>query len=176
MRIPFAAWVSSALAILTVGCLSMPKVPLQATPADLEMLAGEWAGEYESAGLARRGLIEFRLKAGTDEAYGDVMMVPRGHRSSHEPLPYNEAQNPPSFPSSELLTIRFVRASNGSIAGRLNRYWDPDRGCYANTAFEGRMSVGRVEGAFTTRFECGAGEATGTWAVTRKPARTAAQH
>jgi len=95
----------------------MPTVALQATPADLEILAGEWAGEYESAALGRRGSIEFKLKAGTDEAYGDVLMVPRGRRTPYQLQPYHDAQqSPPGMPSSELLTIRFIRASNGSIS------------------------------------------------------------
>ena len=50
----------------------MPPIALTATPADLEILTGEWAGEYESAALGRRGSIEFKLKAGTNEARGDV--------------------------------------------------------------------------------------------------------
>ena len=150
----------------------MPTVALQATPADLEILAGEWAGEYESAALGRRGSIEFKLKAGTDEAYGDVLMVPRGRRTPYQLQPYHDAQpSPPGMPSSELLTIRFIRASNGSIAGMLDRYWDPDRECFANTKFNGRVGLGVVEGTFTTTFECGTGEATGTWTASKKAAK-----
>jgi hypothetical protein len=149
----------------------MPTVALQATPADLEILAGDWAGDYESAALGRRGRIEFKLKAGTDEAYGDVLMVPRGHRTPYQPQPYDETQGAPGMPSSELLTIRFIRASNGTIAGRLDRYWDPDRNCFANTSFTGNVALGRVEGTFRTTFECGAGEATGTWTASKKAAK-----
>jgi hypothetical protein len=149
----------------------MPTVALQATPADLEILAGDWAGDYESAALGRRGRIEFKLKAGTDEAYGDVLMVPRGHRTPYQPRPYDETQGLSSMPSSELLTIRFIRASNGTIAGRLDRYWDPDRNCFANTSFTGNVALGRVEGTFRTTFECGAGEATGTWTASKKAAK-----
>jgi len=170
MRMPLAS-IGLVFAIVAPGCAPMPRVALQAPPADLETLAGEWTGEYESAGLGRQGRIEFTLKAGINEAYGDVMMVPRGRRTPHEPQPYYEAQNPPSMPSSELLTIRFIRASNGTVAGRLDRYWDPDRGCFANTAFNGNIGRGRVEGTFRTTFECGPGEATGTWMVSRKAAK-----
>ena len=66
------------LLVLPAGCAPMPTVALDATPADLEILAGEWTGEYESAALGRRGSIEFKLKAGTAAAHGDVLMVPRG--------------------------------------------------------------------------------------------------
>ena len=152
----------------------MPTVALEATPADLEILAGEWAGEYESAALGRRGTIEFKLKAGTDQAHGDVLMVPRGRRTPYRPQPYHDAQDTPGMPSLEVLTIRFIRAANGSITGMLDRYWDPDRNCFANTSFNGRVAVGVVKGTFTTTFECGTGEATGTWTASRKPAKTSA--
>ena len=170
MTMPLAS-IGLVFAIVAAGCVPMPRVALQASPADLEMLAGEWTGEYESAGLGRQGRIEFKLNAGTNEAYGDVMMVPRGRRTPYEPHPYGEAQNPPSMPSSELLTIRFIRASNGTVTGRLERYWDPDRSCYANTAFNGSIGLERVEGTFRTTFECGTGEATGTWRVIKKAAQ-----
>ena len=158
------------LLVLTSGCAPMPAVALQATPADLEMLAGEWLGEYESAALGRHGSIEFKLKAGTDDAHGDVLMIPRGRQAPYQPAAYEQAQNPPSMPSSERLTIRFIRASNGSVIGSLDRYWDPDRNCYANTAFNGNIGRGVVKGTFKTTFECGGGAATGTWTVSKKAA------
>ena len=161
------------LLVLTTGCTPMPPVALIATPADLEILAGEWLGEYESAALGRRGRIEFKLKAGTDEARGDVVMVPRGSATPYQSRPYHDAQPAPATSTFELLTIRFIRASNGSIVGRLDRYWDPDRNCFANSAFTGYVGVGVVEGTFRTTFECGAGEATGTWNASRKPAKSA---
>ena len=75
-------------AIFASGCVPMPPVALDATPADLEILAGEWTGEYESAALGRRGSIEFKLKGGTNEARGDVLMVPSGRRTPYQPQPY----------------------------------------------------------------------------------------
>jgi hypothetical protein len=159
------------LLVLVTACAPMPTVALDATPADLEILAGEWAGEYESAALGRRGNIEFKLKAGTDEARGDVLMAPRGSSTPYQPRPYHDAQPSPATPSYELLTIRFIRASNGSINGRLDRYWDPDRNCFANTAFNGYVGLGTVEGTFKTTFECGTGEATGTWKANKKPVK-----
>jgi hypothetical protein len=163
--------VGFGLLVFAAGCAPMPTVALEATPADLEILAGEWTGEYQSAALGRRGSIEFKLKAGTDEARGDVLMVPRGSGTPYHSRPYEDAQPPPTTPSFELLTIRFIRASNGSIAGRLGRYWDPDRNCFANTVFNGYVGLGTVEGTFKTTFECGAGEATGTWNASKKPAK-----
>lgn len=113
-------------AVLASACVPMPPVALDATPADLEILAGEWAGKYESAALGRRGSIEFKLKGGTEEARGDVLMVPSGRRTPYQAQAYEDGQHARSMPASEILTINFIRASDGSIAGRLDRYWDPD--------------------------------------------------
>jgi hypothetical protein len=147
----------------------MPRVALQATPADLEILAGDWRGEYESAALGRRGQIEFRLKAGTDEAYGDVTMIPAGDVRPYRSDSHRESQ--PSgyqMPSPELLTIKFIRAADGFVTGMLERYWDPDRQCFATTVFRGHVRVGTVDGTFTTIFECGTGEASGIWRASKK--------
>ena len=136
-----------------------------------------WGGEFgrtpmveSSAALGRRGSIEFRLKAGTTDAYGDVVMIPVGRNTPYQP---ESSRDAPAgrLDAAELLTIRFIRASYGSISGMLDRYWDPDRNCYAVTVFRGYLAVGVVEGTFTTTFDCGAGEATGKWKVTRKAAR-----
>jgi len=163
------AFLFMPLLIAASACATMPTVALEATPADLEILAGEWEGEHTSAALGRRGKIEFNLLAGTDQAHGDVLMVPQGGRQPYEPhsseQPYRSAG---PIPTTELLTIRFIRAEHGSVTGMLDRYWDPDRNCYANSVFRGYMGLGVVEGTFTTTFECGAGQATGNWRVARK--------
>lgn len=163
-----------ALLVVVAGCAPMPTVALQATPADLEILAGEWKGEYESAALGRRGTIEFSLKAGTDEARGDVVMIPNGRRMPYRPQRYEDGPQGPPLSASELLTIKFIRVSDGSLAGVLDRYWDPDRECFANTSFSGRVGLGIVEGTFRTTFDCGAGDATGTWSAAKKPAKPGA--
>ena len=157
--------------VLMTGCAPMPPVALTATPGDLEVLAGEWSGEYESAALGRRGSIEFRLKAGTFDAHGDVLMVPAGARSPYQPRVYQEGEAAVDMASTHLLTIRFIRALNGSITGMLDRYWDPDRTCFALTTFDGHVDKNVVEGTFRTTFDCGAGEARGTWAATKKPVK-----
>ena len=163
-----------ALLVAIAGCAPMPTVALQATPADLEVLAGEWKGEYESAALGRRGTIEFSLKAGTDDARGDVVMIPNSRRTPYRPERYEDGPHAQSLPDSELLTIKFIRASDGSLAGMLDRYWDPDRACFANTAFNGRVGLGIVKGTFRTTFDCGAGDATGTWSAAKKRAKPSA--
>jgi hypothetical protein len=170
MRVNSAA-AAFGFAVLASSCVPMPAVALDATPADLEILAGEWAGEYESAALGRRGSIEFKLTGDTNEARGDVVMMPSGRRIPYQPQPYDEGQHARSMPSGEVLTIKFIRASDNSIAGMLDRYWDPDRNCFADTTFNGRVALGIVEGTFKTTFECGAGAATGTWTAKKKPVK-----
>ena len=148
----------------------MPPVKLEATPADLEMLAGQWDGEYTSPALGRRGSIEFKLAAGQSQAAGDVLMIPQG---SGRPYEAGSLEHPSDTsggqPRSQMLSIRFVRASAGAITGMLDPYWDPDRNCEAHTVFNGILVETTIEGTFSTTFECGAGEASGRWRVTRKP-------
>jgi hypothetical protein len=156
--------------VLASSCVPMPTVALDATPADLEILAGEWTGKYESAALGRRGSIEFKLTGDTNEARGDVLMIPSGRRTPYQRQPYDEGQHQRGMPASEILTINFIRAADGSLTGRLDRYWDPDRNCFADTTFNGRVAVGIVEGTFKTTFDCGAGAATGTWTAKKKRA------
>lgn len=79
MRVRLSMKAPVLLAVLLAsGCIHMPPIRLEATPADLEMLAGQWNGEYTSPALGRRGSIEFKLAAGQDQATGDVLMVPQG--------------------------------------------------------------------------------------------------
>jgi hypothetical protein len=166
------ALVGLLLLVLAAGCAPMPAVTVDATPADLEILAGEWSGEYKSAALDRHGSIEFKLKAGTNEAHGDVLMIPRGGRTPYQSRPsHHEDVVATGMPSSQLLTIKFIRASNGYVTGLLDRYWDPDRSCFASTTFRGYVGLGIVEGTFNTTFECGAGQATGTWTASKKAAK-----
>ena len=157
--------------LLMAGCSYMPAVQLEATPADLELLMGEWRGEYDSATLGRHGTIEFKLTAGREQATGDVVMIPQG---SDRPYQRATLENPPrgadGLPETRILTIRFVRASGGAISGMLDPYWDPDRNCTARTVFSGTQVDWCIDGTFRTTFDCGSGEATGHWRAERKPA------
>lgn len=158
--------------IVTAACSPLPKVALQADSAALEMLAGEWVGEYESVSLGRRGSLEFRLVAGINEARGAVLMVPRGQLQPYQREPHDgpPVAAPDPF-STEMLSIKFIRASHGSIVGMLDRYWDPDRQCYATTVFRGEAGRTTVAGTFRTSFDCGDGEASGSWHAARKSSR-----
>jgi hypothetical protein len=163
----------SAIVVGTASaCMPIPRVAVgAATPADLEMLVGNWAGEYESAALGRRGSIEFKLAAGATEAYGDVVMVPRGQISPYQQNPDYPVALPSGIEHTHVLTIRFIRAANGTVTGMLDRYWDPDRACYAVTVFHGFVDRSTVEGTFTTTFDREDRQANGTWRVKRKSAR-----
>ena len=60
-----------------VACSANPSpVPMRGDAADVALLAGRWAGSYESAESGRHGSILFQLDAARDTAYGDVLMLP----------------------------------------------------------------------------------------------------
>ena len=158
------------------GCASFsPPVRLAATPAALELLAGDWYGDYVADDpQGRRGTIVFKLVWGEDHAHGDVLMVPAGSTRAYERYHGDSPMPEPVGSRSEVLTIRFVRATDGPfITGQLDPYWDPDRRCRAFTRFRGTLGDGVISGTFETRFaDAAAPEATtGRWKVVRQPPR-----
>jgi hypothetical protein len=161
-----------ALAVMMTGvaCVDLPPVNLDATPADFEMLVGEWEGEYVSPAVGRTGTIQFKLLAGATEARGDVLMFPAASTEPYYPVPQREHGAGDLAPRFEVLTIQFVRAERGEITGLLDRYWDPDRKCPALTRFRGRLAGTVIEGTFTTSWECDFPQVAGQWKVTRKAA------
>ncbi len=160
---------AAALAVFTIACTGLPPVRMDATPGDYERLAGKWRGEYTSTALGRHGTIDFQLTAGTNKASGAVVMIPQGYAR-----PYPAYGNAPyeyearSLDNSHVLTIAFVRANDGSVRGILDRYWDPDRSCFASSVFRGVVEKETIAGTFVTTWECGQGEASGEWKVTRR--------
>ncbi|HYN10933.1 MAG TPA: hypothetical protein VES67_26355 [Vicinamibacterales bacterium] len=163
-----------AVVVLTSGCASFsPPIRLDTTPADAEILAGEWHGNYLAEDPpGRRGTIVFKLVAGEDHAHGSVLMIPEGSTRAYEryhgdaPVSSRQAAAP-----SQVLTIRFVRAADGEVTGQLDPYWDPDRECPATTTFRGAIGDGVIAGTFTTRLGTGVTEATGRWRVVRSAPR-----
>ncbi len=128
-----------------------PPVPVSGSASDLGALAGQWDGEYSSVETGRSGSITFRLVAGTDSAFGDVIMVPRGQAQAIRPAPREGPQAAGmAGPQPEALTIRFVRVTGGTVSGVLAPYTDPECGCIVRTTFTGRLAGSRIEGDFTS--------------------------
>jgi hypothetical protein len=165
-----------SLVALISGCASFsPPIRLDATPAAMEQLAGEWYGDYVGDDPpARRGTIVFKLVWGEDHAHGDVLMIPAGSTRAYEKYHGDQPPMPePEGSRSQVLTIRFVRATDGPfITGTLDPYWDPDRRVRAFTSFRGTIGDGEISGTFETRFaDSTTPETTGRWKVLRQPTR-----
>jgi hypothetical protein len=133
---------------------------------DTRALEGEWEGTYQSAQSGRTGTILFRLQAGRDSAYGDVVMFPG--------RPFGvSAPNLPQIPEQyrqpgRVLRIAFVRCHDGTVSGTLEPYEDPETGERISTTFEGRLEGNRFHGSFASRYAGSDLRVTGEWSVTRK--------
>jgi hypothetical protein len=151
-----------AAAALTVamGCASLaPPFPVYATPGDLERLSGDWRGEYiGDHDHGRQGTIALRLMAGENHAHGTIVMIPAGLD-----------QHPPASRAhfDRVLAIRFVTASDDTLSGAVEPYWDPDRRTRAFSTFRGRLTGDTIEGIFNTKYDSGFPETTGWWKVRR---------
>jgi hypothetical protein len=145
------------------GCVS-PGTPVPVR-GDIQALAGEWDGSYSSVETGRSGSIVFRLKAGTDSAFGDVVMVPA--RAELPPAAGPVAAQP-MRQMPRVISISFVRSAGGEVTGLLEPYPDPDTGERISTRFEGRLKGGKLEGTFVSVYGGSGQRAGGTWSVTRK--------
>lgn len=155
--------------VAAAGCSSAPApVPVAGAPADLGRLAGEWSGEYVGETTGRSGTIVFKLSAGADSAFGDVLMIPR-ERSPQRP-PNDPLAGLPIPSTPEVLSIAFVRAAGGGVSGQLVPYRDPACDCTVVTRFEGNFRGDAIEGTFTSRRadQAGGNSRTGTWKIRRK--------
>lgn len=133
-----------------------------------QLLAGEWEGTYSSEQTGRTGTITFSLKAGTDSAFGDVLMIPS--RAEYPPAPTPDPGGYPPGPMARVLRISFVWCSEGEVTGRLDPYEDPQTGERIYTTFEGRLERNRVfRGTFVSLYPGSGHRVSGTWSVTRKP-------
>jgi hypothetical protein len=165
-----AVQIAAALAALGgAGCgLAMRPVTFEASPADWERLTGEWRGDYTMAGHDRHGLISFRLKGGAREAAGDVLMIPDRFAWPYNGMPQKDAPpGPLAQDASQLLTIRFVSAERGLVAGNMAPYWDPDRDCRAFASFTGSVDGDVIAGSFISVCEDGVRTLKGRWRVER---------
>lgn len=156
--------------LLSVGaaaCRVQPStVVLQGTPGDIASFAGEWKGEYTSRESGRSGSIAFTVTAGTDTAFGDVVMTPTmgepviaadARTSAHE----RHARMP------QVLRAEFVRLDGRLLRGELEPYIAPDCECVVRTIFRGVLEGDRVEGEYVTRSDGGL-QQEGRWYVTRR--------
>ena len=161
------------VAVLTFGggacAYNPPPVPVYASRADWEILAGRWQGIYTTSSSGRQGVIEFTLSAGDEQASGDVLMFADGEAAPYRRYPPGSPQlGPTNEPHAQLLTIRFVRAERGLISGTIASYWDPDRRCEASAMFLGEAKPREIDGTFTSICEDGVRQLRGKWRVTRQ--------
>ena len=154
-------------ALLVAACAANPSpVHVVGAMSEMAVLTGQWTGEYSSFESGRSGSISFTLKAGTDTAFGDVVMVPRALAPATSE-PRSAVGAIPSTP--QLLSIAFVRVATNVVSGTLEPYKSPDCGCTLTTGFRGTINGNRIEGTFTTAHsDQMAPQQKGTWWVTRK--------
>jgi hypothetical protein len=132
---------------------------------DTRILEGEWEGTYSSEQTGRSGSILFHLKAGTDSAWGDVLMIPERAEQSHAPTSpaYTEWRGRPP----RVLRISFVRCEEGKVTGLLEPYQDPNTGELIRTMFEGSLRNGEFRGSFWSAYPGQAYLPAGRWSVKR---------
>lgn len=154
-------------AFINWACSSVHPVPIIGEEADLALLAGEWVGEYNSTVTSRSGTIVFKLTAGEDTAYGEVIMTPRGSKQPYRSANYQSDEGVPP-PRSQWLTISFVKVARGKVRGKLTPYWDPDFRRTLLTSFEGKLKGDIIEGTFISRIEKSEDYYTGAWKAIRR--------
>ena len=163
--------VTASLALVALAaCASNPApIPLSADRADLGALVGEWSGEYSSAASGRSGSILFKLAAGADTAYGDVVMVPRAAASGSSGNAPSTSPAGTDVPRGGTpLFIRFARIEGEQVSGSLAPYMDPDCRCEVRTTFVGRLtSPDRLEGTFMTQSAMLSQPLSGRWSARR---------
>ena len=158
---------SVAILVLAACATKSTPIPLAADPQNLDALVGKWSGEYSSDATGRSGSIIFKLGAGRDTAFGDVVMVPRA--ASQMQGAADRAQAVTVKQSSEVLTVRFARVEGGSVSGVMNPYTDPSCSCTVQTTFTGRFTdPNTIEGTFTTTGATSTGQQNGRWKVKRE--------
>jgi hypothetical protein len=164
---PCAVW--WVLFVLATACHSAPSqpVPIVGSPSAIQSLVGEWDGSYEADDGSRTGSIDFHLRAGSDTAFGDVIMIPRGWERPVTPEDSPAVQNREVIPP-RTLTIRFVQVAGDQISGELDRYRDPDCGCLLRTVFEGQQSGNKLTGRYLSYHQEGRPPVSGTWQAVRK--------
>jgi hypothetical protein len=157
-----------ALTLAASACAVNPPPVVVVGPApEIAALAGEWIGEYHSVETGRSGSITFKLEAGKDTAYGDVLMVPR---EANPITPESRFPSESMRTAPQVLTIAFVRVSGGMVSGEIQPYRSPDCGCLLSTVFRGEIRGDRIEGDFVIRHsDHNMAPQKGTWFANRAP-------
>lgn len=157
-----------AVAVLLAACAAnRPPVAVAGAPQDVVQLAGDWAGDYSSSVTGRNGTISFTLSAAGDSAVGAVVMVPAGFGRPLAPWNDPARMNAGTPPTTQVLSIRFVRVRGGRVNGSLDPYADPQTGTRLITTFVGTIVADTISGTYTTRPSAVGDEATGRWRVVR---------
>lgn len=157
--------VIALLSQMTACVYQPPSVRLQGSPVTIATLAGQWVGDYGSERTGRNGSILFRLTAGGDSAYGDVLMVDA--RPARLNITDASAAHVEHTHPTQLLRIAFVRVANGRVSGAMVPYTDPDCECQVMTTFVGVVAGDVIEGTYVTR-AVNRQEQSGTWRARRK--------
>jgi hypothetical protein len=142
-------------------------VTVKGVESDIDLLAGEWEGEYYSKDLSRGGSIEFKLTSGEKTAFGEVVMIPRGSHTSFQPIT-RTGEPKTATQSIEVLKISFVQIRGGRVSGKIDPYWDPDNKVTLLTFFDGVLKGDTIKGTFRSRREQSGYFYTGQWEVRRK--------
>jgi hypothetical protein len=131
-------------------------VPVQGSHADVSSLTGDWSGRYWSKATGRHGIIRFTLPEHADTGYGavEITFSPSLHFSREASVDYPKAEVDELLPQvPTIIAMTVVRIEQGQVLGTLAPYWDPDCGCRAQAAFEGKLDRQRITGSFSIRRE-----------------------
>lgn len=160
--------VVAGAALLLAACTYTPTpVKLIASPGDVISLAGTWEGTYLGKESERTGSISFTIEAGSDTAYGDVLMEGPS-RYSFLAADVHSGEHLRHSRAPEVLRITWVGLHRGYIEGALEPYIAPDCQCTVKTIFSGYLNDAGdvIEGEYVTigTFV----KQTGTWKVLKK--------
>ncbi|NNG16518.1 MAG: hypothetical protein HKM89_08560 [Gemmatimonadales bacterium] len=161
----FVTVCAGVLAVSACASKNLP-VPVLGSVEELAAVCGVWVGEYRDASSTRAGSIRFSLEAGSDTAFGDVVMIASGRDRSFTPQAdrYREEQR---RESPRRLMISFVRIAQSRIQGRLEPYVDPECDCTVETVFVGKLSDDMLEGTYESYLGGRNTPRTGQWRAVR---------
>ncbi|HEY5615787.1 MAG TPA: hypothetical protein VIL52_07160 [Bacteroidota bacterium] len=157
------------------GTVQQP-VRVFAGHAELQQLAGEWAGEYTSTTNDRNGLISFTLKAGTDSAFGSIVMLAPEAEMNNPSRSYHYEGPVVSWKVVQTLVISFVVMDGNRVRGTLEPYFDSNYQCTVTTLFEGFLRGDEISGIYSSTGSSLGLMTSGTWRVTRQGSASGIVH